>query len=71
MSVHEPREPLLQFAYEVLRYLKGDLGKGNLFKKNDALALEAYNNVDYAVSLVDWRSTTRYFTFLVLNDQLF
>ena len=68
--MHEPREPHLQFAYEVLRYLKGDLGKGNLFKKNDALALEAYNNVDYAVSLVDWRSTTRYFTFLVLNDQL-
>ena len=32
--------------------------------KNNTLALEAYINVDYAGSLMDRRSTTRYCTFL-------
>ena len=35
-----------------------------MFKKNDTLALEAYTDVDYAGSIVDRRSTTRYCTFL-------
>ena len=56
--MHDPREPHLQAAYRVLHYLKGNLGKGILFKKNDTLALEAYTDVDYASSIVDRRSTT-------------
>ncbi|RVW28025.1 Retrovirus-related Pol polyprotein from transposon RE1 [Vitis vinifera] len=48
----------------VLHYLKGNPGKGILFKKNNTLALEAYTDVDYAGSLVDRRSTTGYCTFL-------
>ena len=35
-----------------------------MFKKNDTIALEAYTDVDYAGSIVDRRSTTRYCTFL-------
>ena len=58
------REPHLQAAYKVLYYLKGNLGKEILFKKNDTLALEAYTDADYAGSLVDRRSTTWYCTFL-------
>ena len=35
-----------------------------MFKKNDTLDLEAYSEADYASSIVDRRSTTRYCTFL-------
>ncbi|RVW74629.1 Retrovirus-related Pol polyprotein from transposon RE1 [Vitis vinifera] len=62
--MHDPREPHLQAAYRVLHYLKGNLGKGILFKKNNTLALEAYTDADYAGSLVDRRSTIGYCTFL-------
>ena len=62
--MHDPREPHFQAAYRVLHYLKGNLGKGILFKKYDTLALEAYTNVDYVGSLVDRRSTIGYCTFL-------
>ena len=65
--MHDPREPHLQAAYRVLHYLKGNPGKGILFKKNNTLALEAYTDVDYAGSLVDRRSITRYCTFLGEN----
>ena len=56
--MHDPREPHLQATYRVLHYLKGNPGKGILFKKNNTLALEAYTDADYAGSLVDRRSTT-------------
>ncbi|RVW83727.1 Retrovirus-related Pol polyprotein from transposon RE1 [Vitis vinifera] len=62
--MHDPREPHLQAAYKVLHYLKGNLEKGILFKKNNTLALEAYTDADFAGSLVDRRSTTGYCTFL-------
>ena len=51
--IHDPREPHLQVAYKVLHYLKGNPGKGILFKKNNTLALEAYTDADYTGSLVD------------------
>ena len=38
--MHDPREPHLQAAYKVLHYLKDNLGKGILFKKNDTLTLD-------------------------------
>ena len=62
--MHDPREPYLQAVYRVLHYLKGNPGKGILFKKNDTLALEAYTDSDYACSIVDRRLTTGYCTFL-------
>ena len=61
--MHDPREPHLQATYRVLHYLKGNPGKGILFKKNNTLTLEAYTDVDYAGSLVDRRSTIGYCTF--------
>ena len=62
--MHDPREPHLLVTYRALHYLKGNPGKGILFKKNDTLALEAYIDTDYAGSIVDRRSTTGYCTFL-------
>ncbi|EXB36428.1 hypothetical protein L484_009995 [Morus notabilis] len=62
--MHDPREPHLQAAHRILHYLKGNLGKGILFKKNSTLTLEAYTDADYAGSIVDRRSTTGYCTFL-------
>ena len=62
--MHDPREPHFQATYRMLHYLKGNLGKGILFKKNDTLALEAYTVADYAGSIVDRRSITWYCTFL-------
>lgn len=62
--MHDPRESHLQAAYRILHYLKGNPGKGILFKKTNTLTLEAYTDADYASSLVDRRSTTRYCTFL-------
>ena len=35
-----------------------------MFRKNNTLALEAYTDTNYAGSIVDRRSTTRYCTFL-------
>ena len=61
--MHDPREPHLQVVYRVLHYLKGNPGKGILFK-NNILALEAYTDADYVGFLVDQRSTTGYCTFL-------
>ena len=62
--MHDPREPHLQAAYRALHYLKANPGKGILFKKKDILTLEAYTDADYAGSIVDRISTTRYCTFL-------
>nr|KYP49028.1 hypothetical protein KK1_029231 [Cajanus cajan] len=62
--MHSPKETHLQVAHRILRYLKGTLGRGILFKRNSNVKLEAYTNVDYAGSIVDRRSITGYCTFL-------
>ena len=51
--MHDSRELHLQATYKVLHYLKGNPGKGILFKKNDTLALEAYIDANYAGFMVD------------------
>jgi len=65
--MHELKESHHQAAYITLHYLKDNLGKRILFKRNGRLNLEAYTDVDYAGSLVDRRSTTGYCTFLSGN----
>ena len=62
--MHDPRESHLQAVYRVLHYLKGNPGKGILFKKNDNPTLQAYTDADYTGSVVDRRSTTGYCIFL-------
>ena len=48
----------------ILRYLKGNPGKGILFKKNNHLRVEGYTDADWAGSINDRRSTSGYFTFV-------
>ena len=48
----------------MLQYLKGTLGKGILFKRNEGLVLEAYTDADYVGSIINRRSTFGYCTFL-------
>lgn len=62
--LHDQREPHLQATYRVLYYLKGRPVKEILFKKNNTIILEAYIDVDYVVTLVYKRSTTKFCTFL-------
>ena len=48
----------LQAAFRVLRYLKGTIGLGLNFKRNENLNLETDVDADFSRFLVDQRSTT-------------
>ena len=65
--MHDPMKIHLQAAYRVLHYLKGSLGKGILFKRNNGLTLGAYTDASYADSSIDRRSMSGYCTFLSGN----
>ena len=54
----------LHAAHRVLRFLKGTIGRGLLFRHHSILNLEVYTDADYAGSVVDRRSTSGYCTFL-------
>ena len=63
--MHAPRASHLHSANQVIRYLKGTLGRGCLFiKQNGGLHLEVYMDAHYARSLVDHCSTPGYCAFL-------
>ena len=59
-----PRVSHLHAAHRVLRFLKGTIGRGLLFRRHSILDLEVYTDADYAGSVVDRRSTSGYCTFL-------
>ena len=62
--MHSPNTYHLEAVSRILRYLKGTPGRGLLFKKNGHLQIEAFTYVDWAGSVTDRRSTSRYCTFL-------
>ena len=62
--MHTPRVSHLHATHRVLRFLKGTIGRGLLFRRNSGLDLEVYTDADYAGSIVDRRSTSGYCTFL-------
>ena len=62
--MHQPQEIHRQAAHRVLAYLKGCLGKGLLFPCSSSLAVQVYTDADFAGSVVDYRSTTGYCTFV-------
>ena len=62
--MHSPYKEHLEAVYRILRYLKSTPGKGLFFKKNENRGIEVYTDADWAGSITDRRSTSRYYTFL-------
>lgn len=62
--MHSPKESDLEAVYKILRYLKGSVGKGLLFKKGERKEVEVFTDADWAGSIEDRRSTTGYCTFV-------
>ena len=62
--IHSPLKSHMEVVHRVIIYLKTTLGKGITFQKNDDFKLGAYTNANWSSSMVDKRSTTRYYIFL-------
>ena len=62
--MHTPCVSHLHTAHRVLRFLKGTIGRGLLFRRHSVLNLEVYTDADYVGSVVDRHSTSGYCTFL-------
>jgi hypothetical protein len=54
----------MEAVYQILRYLKGTLGKGSWFRAKQHLNLEGYCDADWANSRDDRRSTSGYCVFV-------
>lgn len=61
---HAPTPVHMELVYRILKYLKGDPGKGLMFAKRDSLHVEAYTDADWAGSVLDKRSTFGNCTFM-------
>jgi len=62
--MHTSKGAHLKIVYHILPDLKETPGKGILFTKGNEMILEAYTNSDYAGSIDDRRSISRYCTSL-------
>ena len=62
--MHAPSHEHLEAVFRILRYLKGSLGRGLLYKNHGHLQVEGYTDVDWAWSVTDRRSTSGYCTFV-------
>lgn len=63
--MHKPKKSHLDIAFRLLRYLKGNLGKGVLILKNDCLSLVGFVDADWAICLATCRSVTWYLVYFV------
>ncbi|XP_041001678.1 uncharacterized mitochondrial protein AtMg00240-like [Juglans microcarpa x Juglans regia] len=59
--MHDPRDPHMQAATRVLRYLKDSPGQGIFFSSSNTLHVTAYIDSDWASCPTTCRSTTCYF----------
>ncbi|XP_024027318.1 uncharacterized protein LOC112093345 [Morus notabilis] len=59
-----PKEAHLHAVNRILHYLKGNIGRGVLLRRNGGMSLDVYTDADYAGSPIDRRSTAGYCTFL-------
>ena len=65
--MHAPYQEHLEAVYKILRYLNATLGKRIFFRKNNQQLVEVYTDADWAGSVTDRRSTSRYCTFVWEN----
>ena len=62
--MHSQGQEHFDAAYRILRYLKGILRKGLMFRKQDNLQIEVYTYADWVGCSTDRRSTSDYYTFI-------
>lgn len=62
--MHSPFEEHLEAVYRILRYLKGNPGKGLFFKKTSERNVSIFTDADWAGSVTDRRSTSGYCTYV-------
>jgi len=60
--MHTPTKRHMDVAIQILRYLKGSLGKGLLFRKMSTRDVVGYSNADGVGAVDDSKSTTGYCT---------
>jgi hypothetical protein len=65
--MHLPREPHMEAAYQIFRYLKSKPCKRLLFSQHDYLKIKAYTNADWAGYIMDRWSILGYCTFVERN----
>ena len=62
--MHSPYEEHMEAMCQILRYLKGTLGRGLFFKKSEERGVKTFIDVDQVGSVEDRRSTIEYCTFV-------
>ena len=62
--MHLPHKKHFEVVYQILRCLKGTLGKGLLFQKTTQQNIEAYTDADWVGSIIDMSSTLGYCTYV-------
>lgn len=62
--MHEPRQPHMDAALRLLRYLKTTPGQGLLLSSSSSLQLTCYSDSDWASCPMTRKSTTGFITFL-------
>ena len=62
--MHSPGQEHYDAVLRILRYLKGTLGKGLFFANNAHFQVEIYTDADWAGSITDRRSTSKYCSFV-------
>ena len=62
--MHSPNQGHFDVVYRILRYLKGTPGKGLLYENQGHLQVDVFTDANWAGSVIDKRSTSRYCTFV-------
>ncbi|XP_038679441.1 uncharacterized mitochondrial protein AtMg00810-like [Tripterygium wilfordii] len=62
--MHAPTVDHMAIVKQILRYLKGSIGRGVLMKHNGHFQIHGYTDADWARNNLDRKSTTRYCIFV-------